>query len=152
MSKVTDKLVQLQADAHRLWIRFHNYHWNVKGLQFYAIHDYTEKAYEAMAKLFDDTAERALQLKAKALICSKALDENAKVPNLGGKDCFTASEVLECLKSDYSYLLGEFKKLDELASKDGDTTTSNLAQDKIAELEKSLWMLDNALQSACSKK
>ncbi len=151
MSKVTDKLLQIQADAHALWVRFHNYHWNVKGLQFFAIHDYTESAYETMAKLFDDAAERALQLKAKALVCPKSLVEAAKLPKLD-KDCFTASDVLECLRGDYGYLLGEFKKLDELASKDGDTTTSNLAQDKIAELEKSLWMLDNALQNACSKK
>ncbi len=151
MSKVTDKLLQIQADAHALWVRFHNYHWNVKGLQFFALHDYTEEAYEAMAKLFDDAAERALQLKAKALVCPKSIVEAAKLPKLD-RDCFTAGDVLECLRVDYSYLLGEFKKLDELASKDGDTTTSNLAQDKIAELEKSLWMLDNALQNACGKK
>ncbi len=151
MSKVTEKLLQIQADAHSLWVRFHNYHWNVKGLQFYAIHAYTEEAYEAMAKLFDDTAERALQLKSKALVCPKALLEHAKIKPLQ-KDCFTASEVLECVKSDYTYLLGEFQKLDELASKENDSTTSNLAQDKIAELEKALWMLDNALESACKKK
>lgn len=151
MSKVTEKLLQIQADAHSLWIRFHNYHWNVKGLQFYAIHAYTEEAYESMAKLFDDTAERALQLKAKAIVCPKTLLESAKLPQLQ-KDCFTATEVLEFLKSDYGYLLSEFKKLDELAGKDGDTTTSTLAQEKIAELEKSLWMLDNALESACKKK
>ena len=43
-------------------------------------------------------------------------------------------------------------ELNELASKENDGTTSNLAQDKIAELEKALWMLDNALESACKKK
>ncbi|EGO0809891.1 DNA starvation/stationary phase protection protein, partial [Campylobacter lari] len=26
---VTKQLLQLQADAHSLWIKFHNYHWNV---------------------------------------------------------------------------------------------------------------------------
>lgn len=151
MSKVTEKLLQIQADAHSLWIRFHNYHWNVKGLQFAAIHAYTEEAYESMAKLFDDTAERVLQLKEKALICPKALLENAKTPKMQ-KDCFGTAEVLELMREDYKYLLSEFQKLDELASKAGDTTTSNLAQDKIAELEKALWILDNTLETSCKKK
>lgn len=150
MSKVTEKLLQIQADAHSLWIRFHNYHWNVKGLQFWAIHNYTEEAYEAMAKLFDDVAERTLQLKEKALVCPKALVENAKVPKIDN-DCFTATQVLELIKEDYKYLLNEFKALDDLASKAEDTTTSNLAQDKIAELEKALWMLDSALENSCRK-
>ena len=151
MSKVTEKLLQIQADAHSLWIRFHNYHWNVKGLQFAAIHAYTEEAYENMAKLFDDAAERVLQLKEKALVCPKDLLENAKTPKLQ-KDCFSTTEVLELIREDYKYLLGEFQKLDELASKAGDTTTSNLAQDKIAELEKALWMLDSTLETSCKKK
>lgn len=150
MSKVTEKLLQIQADAHSLWIRFHNYHWNVKGLQFWAIHNYTEEAYEAMAKLFDDVAERTLQLKEKALVCPKALIENAKIPKIDN-DCFTATQVLELIKEDYKYLLNEFKALDDLASKAEDTTTSNLAQDKIAELEKALWMLDSALENSCRK-
>ncbi|TQR58177.1 Dps family protein [Campylobacter troglodytis] len=152
MSKLTDKLIQLQADTHKLWLRFHNYHWNVKGLQFFAIHSYTQTAYEDIAKLFDDLAERALQLKTKALVCHKDLIEAAKLPKLDGKDCFTAVEVLENLKKDYGYLLTEFKKLDDLATKDADTTTSALAQEQIAKLEKSLWMLDNALESSCKKK
>lgn len=151
MSKITEKLLQIQADAHILWIRFHNYHWNVKGLQFAAIHSYTEDAYEDMAKLFDDTAERVLQLGDKALVCPKALLENAKVPKIE-KCCFTTTEVLELIREDYKYLLSELKKLDELADKAGDTTTSNLAQDKIAELEKALWMLDNTLEVSCKKK
>lgn len=150
MSKTTDKLLALQADAHALWLRFHNYHWNVKGLQFYAIHEMTEKAYEAMARLFDELAERALQLGAKAHTCPKALVDAANVPKCTLKDKFSANDVLEALKADYSYLLKEFKALDKVA--ENDIATQNLAQDKIAELEKALWMLENALDKSCTKK
>lgn len=152
MSNTTKKLIQIQADAHALWVRFHGYHWNIKGLQFYAIHEMTENAYEAMAKLFDDAAERALQLGGRALTCAKDLLENTKVPKCEKKDAFGAAEVLEGLKRDYGYLLGEFKALDTLAQKDGDTTTSSFAQDKIAEFEKAIWMLENALDMSCCRK
>lgn len=53
--------------------------------------------------------------------------------------------MLKNVKKAYEYLLAEFKKLDEIAQKDGDTTTSNLAQDKVAQLEKMLWMLNQAI-------
>ncbi|MFY4765429.1 DNA-binding ferritin-like protein [Campylobacter lari] len=146
---VTKQLLQLQADAHSLWIKFHNYHWNVKGLQFFSIHEYTEKAYEEMAELFDDCAERALQLGEKAIVCSNTLLENAKAPKVQ-KDCFTPVEVLELIREDYKYLLGEFKKLNEEAEKASDTTTAAFAQENIAKYEKVLWMLNSTIQNTCS--
>lgn len=148
MSKVTEQLLALQADAHSLWVKFHNYHWNVKGLQFYAIHQYTETAYEAMADLFDDVAERALQLKEKPIICHETLVKKANTPKVE-KSCFTPHEVLGLMRADYEYLLTQLKKLDDLASEAGDSTTSNIAQDNIAKYEKALWMLDSTLQDSC---
>ena len=136
---VTKQLLQLQADAHSLWIKFHNYHWNVKGLQFFSIHEYTEKAYEELAELFDACAERALQLGEKAIVCPKVLLENAKAPK-AEKDCFTPLEVLELVKKDY-----EYKKIIEEAEKAADTTTAAFAQENIAKYEKSLWMLKSSL-------
>lgn len=141
---VVKQLLQLQADAHSLWIKFHNYHWNVKGLQFFSIHEYTEKAYEELAELFDGCAERALQLGEKAIVCPKVLLENAKAPK-AEKDHFNPSEVLELVKKDYEYLLSEFKKLNELAEKAGDATTAAFAQENIAKYEKNIWMLEASL-------
>lgn len=143
---VTKQLLQLQADAHSLWIKFHNYHWNVKGLQFFSIHEYTEKAYEEMAELFDACAERVLQLKEKVVVCPKILLENAKAPK-AEKDCFTPLEVLKLIKKDYEYLLNEFKKLNSEAEKASDTTTATFAQENIAKYEKALWMLSVSLEN-----
>lgn len=145
---VTKQLLQMQADAHHLWVKFHNYHWNVKGLQFFSIHEYTEKAYEEMAELFDSCAERVLQLGEKAITCQKVLMENAKSPKVA-KDCFTPLEVIELIKQDYEYLLAEFKKLNEAAEKESDTTTAAFAQENIAKYEKSLWILGATLQNTC---
>lgn len=75
---VTKQLLQMQADAHHLWVKFHNYHWNVKGLQFFSIHEYTEKAYEEMAELFDSCAERVLQLGEKSYHLPKSFNGKCK--------------------------------------------------------------------------
>ncbi|MCR6574076.1 Dps family protein [Campylobacter insulaenigrae] len=146
---VTKQLLQLQADAHSLWIKFHNYHWNVKGLQFFSVHEYTEKAYEEMAQLFDECAERVLQLGEKAIICPNKLLENAGAPKTQ-KECFTPVEVLELIREDYKYLLSEFKKLNEVSDKANDTTTAAFAQENIAKYEKVLWMLNSTIQNTCS--
>ncbi|MCR6571050.1 Dps family protein [Campylobacter insulaenigrae] len=146
---VTKQLLQLQADAHSLWIKFHNYHWNVKGLQFFSVHEYTEKAYEEMAQLFDECAERVLQLGEKAIICPNKLLENARAPKTQ-KECFTPVEVLELIREDYKYLLSEFKKLNEVSEKASDTTTAAFAQENIAKYEKVLWMLNSTIQNTCS--
>ncbi|MCR6594616.1 Dps family protein [Campylobacter insulaenigrae] len=146
---VTKQLLQLQADAHSLWIKFHNYHWNVKGLQFFSVHEYTEKAYEEMAQLFDECAERVLQLGEKAIICPNKLLENAGAPKTQ-KECFTPVEVLELIREDYKYLLSEFKKLNEVSEKASDTTTAAFAQENITKYEKVLWMLNSTIQNTCS--
>lgn len=145
MSKVVKQLNKLQADAHALFIAFHDYHWNVKGLQFAQVHAYTEEAYDEMGELFDDMAERALIIGGKAVTKTKDLIELSKDAPVSVKDGYGVIEVLENVKRAYEYLVKEFKKLQEIAEAEGDDTTSNIAQDHYGEYEKRLWMLASML-------
>ncbi|AQW86575.1 DNA-binding ferritin-like protein [Campylobacter pinnipediorum subsp. caledonicus] len=142
MSKVIAQLNQIQADTHALYIKLHDLHWNVKGIQFYSIHEYTEQAYEDMHDMFDDIAERAIMLGGKAIVKGDELLKMSHITHTP-KDSYAPTEVLELVLADYKHLLGEFKKLDELA--EGDTTTQAYAQEKIAKYEKSIWMLESSL-------
>lgn len=144
MSKVIEQLNQIQADVWVLNVKFHNYHWNVKGKQFFSIHDYTEKEYEHLFEIFDEVAERAIQLGGKALVCPKVLLEQAKVSK-AQKDSFTCEEVVKAVRADLEYLLAEFVKLAEIADEEDDRTTTALAEDNIARYEKSIWMLNATL-------
>lgn len=144
MSKVVTQLNQIQADANILYVAFHAYHWNVKGFQFFAIHNYTEEAYDAMSELFDDVAERAIQLGGKPLLCPKCFHETAKAPK-ELKDVYTAEEVTSLMLDAYKYLLGEFKKLNSYAEEASDYGTAAMAQEKMAEYEKTIWMLTSTL-------
>lgn len=144
MSKVVTQLNQIQADAHALFIKFHDYHWNVKGIQFFSVHEYTEKAYEDMAEIFDDAAERAIQLGGKAVTKPEELNKLAH-PKIDNKGSYTPTEVLKGVLGEYEHLLGEFKKLEEVADKAKDSTTVAMAQDKIAKYEKAIWMLKATL-------
>ncbi|MDL0088999.1 Dps family protein [Campylobacter gastrosuis] len=142
MSKVIAQLNQIQADAHALYVKFHDLHWNVKGIQFFSVHEYTEKAYDDMSEIFDAVAERALMLGGRPVVKQ---DELLKLSHVkyDVKDSYTPTEVLELVLADYKHLLAEFKKLDELA--EGDSTTQTYAQDEIAKYEKAIWMLNATL-------
>lgn len=142
MSKVILQLNTIQADANALYIKFHDLHWNVKGIQFFSVHEYTEKAYEDMSEIFDDAAERALMLGGRPIVKAEELAKVAHIKH-ETKESYTPTEVLEIVLADYKHLLGEFKKLDELA--EGDTTTQMYAQDQIAKFEKAIWMLNATL-------
>lgn len=142
MSKVISQLNKIQADAHALYVKFHDIHWNVKGIQFFSIHEYTEKAYDDMHEIFDAVAERAIMLGGKAVIKAEDLEKLTCIKH-EPKDSYDTIEALKIVREDYKHLLSEFKKLDELA--EGDTTTQAYAQEQIANYEKAIWMLDATL-------
>lgn len=145
MKNVVKQLNQIQADAHAFFLAFHDYHWNVKGLQFFALHEYTQKAYEEMATLFDDAAERAIQIGGKAVLNPKELLELGEHVPVLQKDSYTATEVAQQLLAAYKHLVVEFKKLEDVAQAAGDTTTANMAQDHYGAYEKTIWMLSSTL-------
>ena len=114
------------------------------GLQFFSIHEYTEKEYNELAELFDEMAERAIQLGGKAITKTDELLKVAKAPVVS-KDSYTPVEVIEALKDAFVYLLAEFKKLEEIAESAGDNTTVAIAQENYASLEKKIWMIKATL-------
>lgn len=59
-------LSALLADEHVLYIKLRNYHWNVTGPHFYALHELFEEQYDELAEIIDDTAEIIRQYGAKA--------------------------------------------------------------------------------------
>jgi DNA-binding ferritin-like protein len=86
MSKVIKQLKQIQADAHALYIKVHNYHWNVKGMDFHPVHAYTEGLYNEMSVLFDDMQKNIDQWKAHGgigILHTNAKDTIKKLKDLG---------------------------------------------------------------------
>ncbi len=76
---IIQKLNQNLADLHILYVKLHNYHWNIQGPQFVTIHKTTEEFYERVAELYDEIAERILQLGDKPLATVKGYIENAQL-------------------------------------------------------------------------
>ena len=62
MSKTAEKLNLYLANLNVLYRKIQNYHWNVTGTGFFAIHTKLEEYYDGINKQIDDVAERILSI------------------------------------------------------------------------------------------
>ena len=60
--KVADGLSHFLADAYTLYLKTHNFHWNVTGPMFNALHLMFETQYTEQWQALDEIAERIRQL------------------------------------------------------------------------------------------
>ena len=56
--EVAAALARLLAESYTLYLKSHNFHWNVKGPQFHALHLLFEEQYTELAVAVDTIAER----------------------------------------------------------------------------------------------
>lgn len=144
MSKVVGILKQIQADASVFYVKVHNFHWNVKGMDFHPTHKATEEIYEQFADIFDDVAERVLQIGGMPYVTLADMLKNAKIKE-ESETSFNSKEVMKAILADYEYFLKSFEQLSSEADKAGDKVSAAYADDKVGELQKALWMLKSQL-------
>ena len=142
--KLFNSLNKNIADIHILYVKLHNYHWNVKGPQFYNLHKMTEEFYDHFAVVYDDVAERVLQLGGKPPASVKGYLDNAEIKEEIG-DSFNANQVVNGVIHDFGILRKNFGDILEHAEKENDVATANIASDEVQWLEKSIWLLKSTL-------
>ncbi|MEX1213356.1 MAG: Dps family protein [Balneolaceae bacterium] len=57
-AKISEGLSRLLADSYMLYLKSHNYHWNVTGTLFHPLHEMFEEQYTELAEAIDEIAER----------------------------------------------------------------------------------------------
>lgn len=143
-TKVIEQLRKMQADSIVLYMKVHNYHWNVRGSDFPQAHKALEEIYDEFADMFDDLAERVAQLGGtpvvtlgEALKLSKVKEET--------KTSFTSKETLKEVLKIYQQLEADFETLASLAEKEDDRVTTAYCDDKLGGLQKAIWMVEAQL-------
>jgi len=139
-NETINKLNNILADANVMYTKLHNYHWNVKGMQFYGLHAKTEEFYLAFGTIYDDVAERILQLGGKPLVTLKQILASSRIKEEEKTD-FNGNEVVKALMEDFKFFHGEFKSISETS----DAITTAYADEKVGMLEKEIWMLRSML-------
>jgi starvation-inducible DNA-binding protein len=141
----SDKLMELLnknlANLQLFYVKLHNYHWNVKGMNFKPVHEMTEAYYDYFAEQYDEVAERIVQLGGKPLATLNDYLKNASLKE-ESKKTFDVKYVLGSVLSDFKLLNDDFKEIAKVAGENGDVPSSNIADENVAWLEKQIWMIN----------
>lgn len=140
IEKVLNKQV---ANFGVLYIKLHNYHWYVKGQQFFTLHAKFEELYNEATLHLDAIAERLLTLQGKPVATMQQMLQDASVKEASGKE--KAEDMVRTLVDDFSKLIEELKDGMEVAEKAGDETTGDMLLAIHGSLEKHVWMLKSFL-------
>jgi starvation-inducible DNA-binding protein len=137
--KLTDQLNTLIADFTVLYQKLRHYHWNVKGKNFFMLHEKFEEMYTEVGDAIDELAERVVGLEGIPLhtlghmLEATSLEEDSELPSPSTMVARTVQDV-ETLKD---------KILASIETAEGvdDRTTTNLLDEIHDGLEGHLWML-----------
>ena len=127
------------ADWTVLYVKLHNYHWYVKGKDFFTLHEKFEELYTETATYIDDLAERMLALNGQPVATMKECLEISSIQEAEGKE--SAEQMVKKLYDDFSNIAEGLKKGMELAAEVGDETTGDMLLAIHQSIEKHNWML-----------
>jgi starvation-inducible DNA-binding protein len=139
-NKLIEMLNKNLSNLQVLYVKLHNYHWNVKGMNFKPIHEMTEAYYDYFAEQYDEVAERIVQLGGKPFATLQDYLKSSTIKE-ENKNEFDAKNVLNSVLADFEILNKEFKEISDAAGESGDVPTANIADDNVAWLEKEIWMI-----------
>lgn len=136
-------LSRLLADSYTLYLKTHNYHWNVTGPMFNTLHLMFEQQYTELALAVDAIAERirALGMPApgsyQAFAALTEIKEETGVPD--------AVEMIRQLVIGQETVVRTARKVFKIAEKANDEPTADLLTQRMQIHEKNAWMLRSML-------
>ncbi|MEH7414429.1 Dps family protein [Neobacillus drentensis] len=122
-----------------LYMKLHNYHWYVKGGQFFTLHAKFEEFYNEAGLHVDELAERLLSIGGNPVATMKECLELASIREASGSE--SAEEMVQSIINDFSIVTGELKEGMSLAEELDDETTGDMLLAIHSGLEKHVWML-----------
>lgn len=139
MNKVANGLAGILADEYTLYLKTHNYHWNVTGPQFGSLHLLFETQYQELALAVDLLAER---IRALGSFVPATFGQYSKMSDIKeSEDIPNADKMIAELLDAREICAKEARKIIEIAEKADDQATADMLTERIAQHEKAAWML-----------
>ena len=141
--RIADGLSRLLADSYTLYLKTHNYHWNVEGPMFSTLHQLFEQHYIELATAVDEIAERIRALGVKAPGSYTAFTELASIADANGVE--SAEEMIRELVLGQEAVVRTARAAFQAADEAGDEPTADLLTQRMQVHEKNAWMLRSLL-------
>ncbi|TRX60478.1 DNA starvation/stationary phase protection protein [Fulvivirga sp. M361] len=129
---------ELLANYSVHYQKLRNFHWNVKGPDFFDIHEKFEDQYNKAKVAIDDIAERIRVFGQTPLSTMKDYLEVAVIKESDTN--LPAMDMVAEILNDYTILLEHMFNTVEMAIEHGDSGTEDMVKGFIKEMEKDHWM------------
>lgn len=136
---VESALNQQVANFSVMYMKLHNYHWNVNGEHFFTLHAKLEELYDEFAGHMDDLAERVLALGSRPVGTLKQCLEMSSLDE--ATDNESTADMVKQVAKDFEILCKELREGIEIAEGNADAPTADMLTGIAASLEKHGWML-----------
>ena len=144
MANISVKLNPYLSDLVVFYLKLHDLHWNVKGMQFVPVHKYTEAQYDDMAEKFDAVAEIMIMHGEKPVSNISDYIKLASIKEVS-KETYKDSEVLQILIEDMTLLKNEAEEIRKAMAEDDVFDVVALLEEHVAGFNKELWFLKSML-------
>ena len=129
----------LLADTYTLYLKTHNYHWNVTGPMFQTLHTLFETQYNELALAVDEIAER---IRALGEFAPGSYKEYAKLTSIKEADGIpSAEEMIKDLVKGQEAIAKTARSIVPVADDASDEVTLDLLTQRMTVHEKNAWML-----------
>ena len=142
--KIADGLSRLLADTYTLYLKTHNYHWNVEGPMFQTLHTMFETQYTELALAVDLIAER---IRALGHYAPGSYAQYAKLSSIGEENGVpNAQDMIKSLVKGNEAVTKTARDIFPLVEKASDEPTADLLTQRMQVHEKTAWMLRSLLE------
>jgi starvation-inducible DNA-binding protein len=141
---IATALGRLLADTYTLYLKTQNFHWNVTGPQFYALHNLFEKQYRELAEATDLIAERIRALGFPTPASFHQFEDLSSIPEEASLP--TAEQMIQKLCDGHEAAARSARSTFSAADHADDQGTADLLTDRMRSHEKAAWFLRSLLQ------
>lgn len=141
---ISKALSQVLADSYMVYIKSHNYHWNVTGHMFHSLHELFEEQYTELADAIDEIAERIRALGFRAPGTTREFNELSNIE----EDTSTpkALDMVRNLAEDHEKVIRDCRKALKPAESADDEVTIDLLVERMEAHSQAAWMLRSILE------
>lgn len=141
---IANGLSKLLADTYTLYLKTHNFHWNVTGPMFSTLHTLFETQYTELAIAVDVIAERIRALGVNAPGSYKQFAELSTIKEETGTP--SATEMIKQLVAGQEAVTRTARSIFPIVEKSNDEPTADLLTQRMQIHEKNAWMLRSLLE------
>lgn len=141
---IANGLSKVLADTYSLYLKTHNYHWNVRGKMFHSLHTMFETQYTELSTAVDEIAER---IRALGFLAPGSYSEFAKLTSIpDGKNTHDANTMIRELVEGQEAVVRTCRDLMPAVDEANDEPTADLLTVRMQTHEKNAWMLRSLLE------